>query len=135
MTKTKKNKVKKGPLDLIDWLNFFQNYKTQKISTSLSLSNLLIIILLGIISAMYAADVSYTMVSNLNNLPIFLFSSIIYFAAISLVVVAGIKTISILKGTNEKVKFADKMIDKIIKGEIDTNKLREEWLQNFSIKE
>ena len=134
MTKTKKKKVKKCPLDPIDWLNLFQNYKTQKITTSLSLSNLLLIVLLGIISVMYAADVTNIMLNNLDNLPIFLFASIIYFAALIVVVVAGFNVISILKGTNEKVKVAEIMIDKIINGETDTNKIREEWRLNFQIK-
>lgn len=134
MTKTKKKKVKKCPLDSIDWLNLFQNYKTQKITNSLSFSNLLLVVLLGIVSVMYASDVTNIMLNNLDNFPIFLYAITIYLASLIVVVIAGFKVISILKGTTEKVKVAEIMIDKIINGETDTNKIREEWRLNFQIK-
>ena len=126
------NKIEKNPLDLAGWINYIQNWKSQMISLQMPRIGGLIAIIIFLGSLIYLANIKDNIVNNLVNNQIEIATAyiILLITIISIANIAGFFCLIIARQLNNDMKLSSDFIERLLKGEKDTNKIRNDWLKS-----
>lgn len=121
------------PLSAPEWVNYLQNWKSHVITIAFS-KILFFITSFGILGSLfYFARITDNISNNLipGRINIAISYIIIFVAILMIMLFICWVIISTAIRLNNDMKKASEMIKKIIEGENDSNKIKEEWLKNF----
>jgi hypothetical protein len=126
--------MKDCPLSISDWFNYFQNYRHERIAIALGKSALIIPLIIFFLSYNFISGIHSTILNNINQNIQPSFSDIFsYIATLSAAFFSIFILYLILKKENFYYKSSQEMMKKIIDGENDSNKIRNEWLERINM--